>query len=57
MFGTPMYFIFTYVLTCSAYVMHLGLESCMLVSDAVYVVICISKLHDLISSLLQAAMY
>ena len=52
MFGALTYFIFTYVLVCSAYITHLGLASCMLGSDAVYNVICISKLRDLMSSLL-----
>jgi hypothetical protein len=57
MFGAATYFIFTYVLTCSAYITHLGLASCMLGSDAVYTVICISKLHDPMHSLLWTAMY
>jgi len=52
MFGALTYFIFTYVLTCSAYITHPGLATCMLGSDAVYIVICISKLRYLISSLL-----
>ena len=57
MFGAPTYFIFTYVLTCSGYITHLGLASCMLGGDSVYIVICIAKLHDLMNSLLYTAMY